>query len=309
MIVALTGATGFLGRSLCRHLIREGHTVVGWSSRAESAAWADDLMSEMPASVQWRIGRLGRDADVAALVHGCDACIHAGLSRPNASFLDPGPDVHRYWNENVGGSLQLLEACRQEGLRRCIFVSSGAVHDAVIPGMSLDERHPPRPTTLYGAYKSAVESLFHHYGTSGELVTATVRPTVIYGINAPLASSRWYPLVRQVLESETVDVNKGSKSVHVDDVARSIAICLTSNAVESGGIYNCCDRMISEWEIAEIANAVSGRGTRIIGTKKQAKNEIVTERLRSLGMTFGGTSRLEATLSDMIERIRAGRER
>ncbi|MEM6469241.1 MAG: SDR family oxidoreductase [Planctomycetota bacterium] len=308
MRIAVTGATGFLGRSLLQLLSADGHTLVAWARSPESASRHD-----FSVGVEWRYGQLGSAEDAAALVRDCDAIVHAGLVRPTGSFLDSGTEPLDYWHRNVTGSLQLLEASKSARLRRFIFVSSGAVHDRVIDGLPLNESHPHRPATLYGAYKAAVESLVHHYGTANsgtanfsaatEMVTATVRPPVIYGINEPIESSRWYELVRRICLGENVHAVNGSKCVHVEDLARSIAILLGSDGVESGSTYNCCDRMISEFEVAELAKSFSNSDAQITGAPKVAKNEIITERIQSLGMKFGGTPLLKATIGRMVRQV------
>ena len=268
MHIALTGATGFLGRSLIRRLLRDGHTITAWyRTPPETAAEFDH--------VSWVQGELGVLNHAEFFVESADAVIHAGLFRGGASFMDSGDDPLEYWQRNATGSLQLLDAAERAGVKRFIFISSGTVHDTVLPDRPLDETHPLLPSTLYGAYKASVETLVHHYGASGKLLAATVRPPSIYGLADPAQDSRWFDLVAQV--------------------------CAGNDA---GQTYNCCDRMISDFEVATIAKRITGSPSNISGQAKTAKHEIVTEKLQALGMRFGGTELLEQTIAELISAIR-----
>ncbi|MEO1614576.1 MAG: SDR family oxidoreductase [Planctomycetota bacterium] len=308
MIVGLTGASGFLGKALRRQLISDGHSVIAWTSRPKvpsenppDQSWESARpLKATSVETEWRHGTLGCAEDAAAFVHGCDAVIHAGLSRTGKSFLDVGENVEAYWHRNVTGSLQLLEAANSAGVQRFVFVSSGAVHDIVVPDHPLDETHPARPKTLYGAYKASVESLVHHYGSLGTMVTATLRPTAIYGLADPPESSRWWSLVQDVAGGKSVTATGGSKCVHVEDVASGCRRLLRHDGVESGSTYNCCDAMFSDYRVAEITGELLDRPVKLFGAPKQAKHQIITERLESLGMQFGGEPLLRETIRAML---------
>lgn len=294
MRVAVTGATGFLGRYIVRQLIDTGHQVVAWSR-------SDPPEDEWLSRVQWIRGELGNRDDAQTLVAQADAVIHSGLYRQADAFMAPADDPIDYWQRNTTGSLLLLEAACRTSVQKFIFISSGAVHDTVLPDRPLDESHPLLPGTLYGAYKASVESLVHHYGVSGKLMTASIRPTAIYGLANPPEQSKWFELIRDVVAGNAVQANGGSKSVHAGDVAKAALLLLEQLAADnSGGVWNCCDRMISDHEVAEIAKRISGSSATISGSPKQAKNRIVTAKLEALGMRFGGDAQLQQTVEQLV---------
>ncbi|WP_372896470.1 NAD-dependent epimerase/dehydratase family protein [Stieleria sp.] len=297
MRIALTGATGFLGRYLVRRLLNDGHTITAWYRTPPATAPEFDPIS-------WIRGELGVLDHAEQLVESADAVVHAGLFRGGASFMDSGDDPLEYWQRNATGSLQLLDAAERAGVKRFLFVSSGTVHDTVLPDRPLDETHPLLPSTLYGAYKASVETLVHHYGASGKLLAATVRPPSIYGLADPAQDSRWFDLVAQVCAEKDVRAGGGSKAVHADDIAKAVSLLLTQDDAIAGQTYNCCDRMISDFEVATIAKRITGSSSNISGHAKTAKHEIVTEKLQALGMRFGGTALLEQTIAELISAIR-----
>ena len=115
----------------------------------------------------------------------------------------------------------------------------------------------------------------------------------------PIEQSKWYDLVAAVVRGQTVHCARGGKEVHAADVARAIGILLTAEGI-CGQAYNCYDRYVSEWEVAQLAQELSGSRAAIEGEPKQPRHQIVTEKLRALGMTFGGTQRLRQTVAEMV---------
>jgi hypothetical protein len=68
----------------------------------------------------------------------------------------------------------------------------------------------------------------------------------------------------------------------------------------AGEVYNCCDRYVSDHEVAEIAKAQCGSRAEIVGKPTAPKHQIVTGKLRRLGMQFGGRPLLEQTARQML---------
>jgi len=298
MRIALTGATGFLGHYLIRVFLSAGHDVTAWCR-------CDPVTTSLPDGVEWTRGELGQPDAAETLVGNADAVVHAGWFRGGPSFLDAGDDPVGYWRTNATGSLMLLEAAAGANAKRFVFVSSGAVHDRVIPSLPLDEKHPKRCSTLYGACKASIESMIQHYGFSGKLITASLRPTSIYGVDDPVEQSKWFGLVRQVVSGQSVEATGGSKSVHAADVAKATLLLLEQDDSIAGEAFECSDRMISNHEVATLAKQISGSAAQITGQPKTAKNAIKTEKLQSLGMRFGGETLLSETVEQFVKHARA----
>lgn len=83
-----------------------------------------------------------------------------------------------------------------------------------------------------------------------------MRPTGIYGLANPLENSKWFKLVEAVVRGADVQVSKGGKEVHVDDVALAIELLLGIDGVE-GHADSCCDRYISEFDVAKVAKEIA----------------------------------------------------
>ncbi len=197
-----------------------------------------------------------------------------------------------------------MESAVKHSVGRFVFISSGAVHDRIVPTRSLDETHPLWPSSIYGSYKASVETLVHAYGLSGKLDCCVIRPTAIYGVAERIEDSKWFSLVRDIVAERDVDASGGSKEVHAADVAKAVGLLLTTNQKTSGETYNCSDRLISRYEVAEIAKRITASGSRIGGTRKTAKHAMETTKLQQLGMRFGGTSLLEDTIAKIVAGVK-----
>src|SRR5262245_47748425 len=179
MRVAITGATGFLGRYVVRQLAAAGHSLRCWHRPGSDCS---DLEG-----VEWLPGELG-DGDAArALVRGADALVHAAVQwqgpRNRGSGSHGDPDV--FLGVNLTGSLQLFRAALEAGVGRCVFVSTCAVHEVILDDRPLDETHPLWPTSHYGAHKAALEKFVHSFGLGQGWPICDLRPTGIYGLAQP----------------------------------------------------------------------------------------------------------------------------
>lgn len=295
MRIALTGATGFLGRYIANDLTAAGHTLRAWHRPTSDRGG----FTGPDERIEWLPGQLGADEDAAALVAGCDSVVHSAVDWEGLG-RDATPAARLAFAErNVVGTLRLIEAARAAGARRFIYISSCAVHEVISPDRPLDEAHPLWPTSHYGAHKAAVEAFVHSYGFGSGYEICSLRPTGIYGLARPASESRWYPLVKAVARGEDVTVRGGGKEVHAADVARAVAILLEAPGI-AGQSYNCYDRYVSEFDVATLARKLSGTRGRIVGEPTRPKNQIVTDKLRALGMTFGGDALLERTIGELL---------
>src|SRR5512145_893677 len=152
----ITGAAGFLGSSLANHLAREGHQVRG----------LDDLSTGDPRvlspDVHFTRGDVNDRPKLWTLLQEVDCVYHlaARVSVPE-SVLYP----REYNGVNVGGTVSLMEAMRDVGVRRVILASSGAVYGNQ-GEQPLRETAIPAPGSPYAVSKVSAE---HYVRTIGKL--------------------------------------------------------------------------------------------------------------------------------------------
>lgn len=297
MKIAVTGATGFIGRYIVNQLDREGHSLRCWhreSSKRDGFAHIKNLT--------WVAGDLGDRTQAETLVDGCDAVVHAALYRQGTSFMGAEGDLIEFVEKNVVGTLKLIEAAREAGVDRFVVVSTCAVHDKILDDRPLDESHPLWAASHYGAHKAAIEKFVHSFGFGQNYPICAVRPTGVYGVAHPAEQSKWFDLISAVVRGENVACTRGGKEVHAADVAKAIGILLTAEGID-GEAFNCCDRYISDFEVATLAKQLSGSSAEISGESKQPKHQIETGKIQSVGMQFGGTELLRQTVAELIRNV------
>ncbi len=298
MRVAVTGGTGFLGRYLVEHLATSGHRCRCWC-RPTSDLGGFDVP---PGSITWITGEIGDIAATRDLLDGAEAVVHAALDHPGGGFRGGEGDLFTFLERNLVGTIRLIEEARSARVGRFVFVSTCAVHEVILDDRPLDETHPLWPRSHYGAHKAAVEAFVSSYGHGQGFPICSLRPTGIYGLARPATKSKWYDLIRAVAQGEVVECRRGGKEVHVADVARAVEILLTAGGI-AGQAYACYDRYIADLEVAEIAKRLSGSRSRIEGSPIAPRHEIVTVKLAAIGMSYGGASRLESTVAQILRAI------
>jgi UDP-glucose 4-epimerase len=157
MRCVVIGAGGFIGTNLCRELAGKVYSLRGFGRRQ---SFPDALKG-----IDWIPGDFNDSAAVAAAISGADIVIHLiSGSTPASSNVDKIADL----KSNVIPTLQLLEACRQEKVRRVIFISSGGTVYGLPEEIPTPETAPLNPICAYGISKLAIEkylALYKHlYG-------------------------------------------------------------------------------------------------------------------------------------------------
>ena len=151
--ILVTGGAGYIGSHACLALAEAGYLPVTYDSL--ETGWRDAVQFGPFEQGDLR-DRERLDAVMAA--HRPRAVLHfAALSNVGEASADPA----RYWDNNVIGSLRLLESMAAAGVPHIVFSSTCATYGEQ-DGVLLDENSPQRPTNAYGASKRAVEEMITH---------------------------------------------------------------------------------------------------------------------------------------------------
>ena len=126
MRIAVTGATGFLGRYLVHHLAEKGHLLRCWHRPGSDRRGFENQAG----AIEWLPGSLGEEAAARELVRGTDAVVHAAVQWQEPRNRGRGsPGVASvFFGVNLTGSLQLFQAAFDAGVPRFVFISTCAVH-------------------------------------------------------------------------------------------------------------------------------------------------------------------------------------
>ncbi len=274
----ITGAAGFLGSALADHLAREGHQVRG----------LDDLSTGDPQSlspdVHFTRGDVNDRPKLWTLLQDVDVVYHlaARVSVPE-SVLYP----REYNAVNVDGTVSLMEAMRDVGVRRVILASSGAVYGDQ-GEQPLNEQATPNPRSPYAVSKLAAEYYVRTIGQLWGIETANLRIFNAYGPGQHLPPSH-PPVVphflRQALRGGSLVLHGEGKQtrdyVYVDDVVKALVAAATAPSL-NGLVINVGSGVeISVRELARLVQEVTGKETDVLYNAQ----------------TSGGVSRMRADLS------------
>lgn len=214
MNVLVTGATGFTGGHLARHLLAAGHRVAVLV-RPTSVKRAGPLLE---AGAQLRVGDLlDRDA-VARAADECEVIYHIA-----ATYRVAGQRESAYTRTNVDGTRHVLEAARREGVRRVVHCSTGGVHGH-IEHPPADEDAPLAPGDVYQRTKLEAEQLAAAFGAEGRPEVTIARPIGIYGPG----DMRFLKMFRGLARGRFPMLGRGEVFYHltyVTDLVKGLQLC------------------------------------------------------------------------------------
>jgi UDP-glucose-4-epimerase GalE len=164
--ILITGGAGYIGSHTCKHLAQQGHTVVAYDNL--STGWKD--------LVKWGPFVHGDIRDTQRLRqamrrHKADGVIHfAAKAAVGESVVNPA----KYFSNNVTGTLCILEAMRDEGVRHIVVSGTCAVYGEP-ERVPISEASPTCPVNPYGASKLFMERMLADFEAAHDLRWMSLR--------------------------------------------------------------------------------------------------------------------------------------
>ena len=202
MKVLVTGADGFIGSHLAEELVKLGHEVrafVQYNS-FNSWGWLDSCEDSVKEQLEVFSGDIRDPSGVNKAVKGCDAVLHlAALIAIPYSYHSP----HTYLETNVSGTLNVLEAVRNQGVSKMVHTSTSEVYGTA-KFVPITESHRILGQSPYSATKIAADALAYSFFASFNLPVTILRPFNTYG---PRQSAR------AVIPTIIAQVANGAKEI------------------------------------------------------------------------------------------------
>jgi len=257
----VTGGAGFLGSALANRLAHDGHQV----------RVIDDLSAGDPTRLDERVlftrGNVADRPKLWTLLQDVDCVYHlAARVLVSESILYP-----REYNEvNVGGTVSVMEAMRDAGVRRVVFTSSGAVYGEQAH-QPVSEDQPPNPQSPYAVSKLAAEYYVRTIGALWGIETVVLRVFNAYGPGQNLPPSH-PPVVprflQQALRGGSLIIFGGGGQTrdfaYVDDVVEALVAAATAADVDRRIVNLGCGQETSINELASLVAEVTGRGIDVL---------------------------------------------
>ncbi|MFE2218375.1 UDP-glucose 4-epimerase GalE [Streptomyces canus] len=196
----VTGGAGYVGSVVAQHLLEAGHEVVVLDNLSTG------FREGVPAGAAFIEGDI-RDA-AKWLDSSFDGVLHfAAFSQVGESVVKP----EKYWENNVGGTMALLGAMREAGVRRLVFSSTAATYGEP-EEVPIVESAPTRPTNPYGASKLAVDFMITSEANAHGLGAVSLRYFNVAGAYGKQGErhdpeSHLIPLVLQVAQGRREAIN------------------------------------------------------------------------------------------------------
>jgi dTDP-glucose 4,6-dehydratase len=261
--VLVTGAGGFIGSHLVEALLREGRSVrafVRYNGRGDTGNLRH-VPADVRSGVEVVFGDL-RDPDaVLDAARGVDVIHHLGaLIGIPYSYVHPRETV----DTNVTGTLNVLAAARERGVRRVVHTSTSEVYGTART-VPITEEHPLQGQSPYSASKIGADMLADSFFRAFGVPVVTIRPFNTYG---PRQSARAVipTVIVQALTGEVVRLGSLSPTRDLNFVADTVDGFLRAGRVPGveGRVMNLArDEEISVGALAEKIVAIVGRPVRI----------------------------------------------
>jgi len=267
MRILLTGGAGFIGSALANRLVDQEHIVLA----------LDDLSAGDPRRLRSEVlltrGDVKDVPKLWTLLQGVDCVYHlAARVRVPESVHYPAD----YNDVNVGGTVALMEAMRDTGVKRVVFASSGALYGQATHQPIL-EAQTPNPNSPYGVTKIAAEYYLSTLGALYGIETVSLRIFNAYGPGQELPAS-YPPVIPQLLrQAQTggslVILGDGSQTrdfVYVDDVVDALLAAATATEVNRAVINVGSGREVSINELAACIARVTGQRVDVLHNRGQS---------------------------------------
>jgi UDP-glucose 4-epimerase len=198
MKILLVGGTGFIGSNLSRYLVEQGHKVRVLTRKLTVFSYVSPL-------IEYVYGDFLDEAALDACLEDIDIVVQLVSSTvPSTSNLDMSYDVQ----SNIGGMLQLLNACVKNSVQKVIFPSSGGTIYGMPKQIPINESHPTDPICSYGITKLAIEKYLYLFNYLNELDYVILRISNPYGAGqSPNGKVGVIPtLLYKIMHQETIKI-------------------------------------------------------------------------------------------------------
>jgi nucleoside-diphosphate-sugar epimerase len=211
----VTGASGFVGKSLVAELLRQGHSVrAAIRSKSMSIGSAEVVVGEINGETDWADAL--KDVDVvihlAARVHVMIEC----SANPLAEFRQV----------NVEGTRHLAESTARLGVKRFVYVSSVKVsgEQTTLPYTELNE---PNPQDAYGASKWEAEQVLHQISAETGMEVVIARPPLVYGAGVKGNFAQMIKVLAKGLPLPLASVKNLRSFIYVENLVDALVLCAT----------------------------------------------------------------------------------
>jgi len=226
--ILITGAAGFIGYHLSTRLLNENKEVFGIDNLNEyyDVSLKEARLSNLTKIRNFYFRKLtleNKDELERLFKEEKFDCVINLAAQPGVRYSLKAPNT--YINSNIVGFLNILEACRHNGIKHLIFASSSSVYGANTKMPFSVHHNVDHPVSLYAATKKANELMAHSYSSLFNLPCTGLRFFTVYGPwGRP--DMAYFSFTKSIIEGKPIDVfNYGKMKrdfTYIDDIVEAV---------------------------------------------------------------------------------------
>jgi nucleoside-diphosphate-sugar epimerase len=217
MKVLVTGASGFVGSTLCAHLMAKGYTV-----RGAVRSVSEKPLPGMDVRV---VSDLSADTDWSEALAGINAVVHCA-ARVHIMNEESGDPLTAFREVNVKGTACLAEQAVENGVKRFVNISSIKVNGEATYERPFKADDAPAPEDPYGISKWESEQVLRSIADKTELEVVIIRPPLVYG---PGVRANFLRLMQGIMSGVPLPfgaINNSRSMVALDNLVDLVETCL-----------------------------------------------------------------------------------
>ena len=252
-MIAVTGASGFVGRALCQALADQG---VPFRALVRSPD------ARLPQARV--IGDIGADTDWAAALQGVSCIVHCAARVHVMQDTEADP-LAAFRRVNVEGTRHLARSAAQAGVQRLVFLSSLKVlGEQTAPGLRFNSLTPPAPEDAYGRSKWEAEQALWAISERTGLEVVVVRPPLVHGPGVKANFLRLMQAVARGLPLPFGQVHNQRSLLALGNLTDLLQLC-TRHPDAPGQVFLASDDQdVSTPELVRELAAAMGRPPRLL---------------------------------------------
>jgi NAD dependent epimerase/dehydratase len=271
-MIFVTGAGGFVGSHVVEQLLVKGRKVraLVHYNGAGRRGFLDELNTTSRGRLEIAAGDVRDPYQMARMVQGCDIVLHlAALIAIPYSYSA----TMSYVETNVQGTLNILEACRRQGVKRLVITSTSEVYGTA-QRVPMTETHPLQAQSPYAATKIAADQLALSYCRVYGLPVVVLRPFNTYG---PRQSARAIlpTILSQILSGQKMitlgNLTPRRDLTYVTDTARAFLAAMERKGIDGETIHFGQGSAVSVQDLVDVCCRTLKKRCRVVTSNRRVR--------------------------------------
>ena len=247
--VLVTGATGFVGRALCRQMMAAGHALIP-AVRSKAGFPNEVVVGDIESSTDWRL-----------LLAGCDAVVHLAARAHVMAETAQNP-LALYRAVNTDATLNLARQAAEAGVKRFVFISTVKVN-----GEGRDapyrEADVPAPADAYAISKWEAEQGLRRIARETGLEVVILRPPLVYGPGVKANFLRLMQLIQKDWPLPLGAIRNRRSLLYLGNLVDAIRLCVEHPAAAGQTFLLDDGEAVSTPELIRAVAHAMGRTARL----------------------------------------------